>query len=110
MSLKQLSLEKGSSSVVICDDLNKNGPPRLRGSRIIGGVALLVEVRHWGGFGAFRCPSQAQYLFLLPANPDVACTDPSAARLPTHCLAPCHEDNGLKLQNCNPAPIKCFPL
>ena len=53
----------------------------------------------------------AYCLFLLPADPDVELSAPSPAPcLPTLCQASCHDDSGPKLWNCNPAPVKCFPL
>jgi hypothetical protein len=44
-------------------------------------------------------------------NQDVELSVPSPVpSLPAYCHASCHDDSGLNLCNCKPAPFKCLPL
>jgi hypothetical protein len=51
-------------------------------------------------------PSMAHSL-LLTMHQNVEILAPPAPCLPGCCHASCHDDNGLNLWNCKPAPIKC---
>jgi hypothetical protein len=45
----------------------------------------------------------------LPSDQGIELLAPPAPCLPC-CHASCHDDNGLNLWKCKPAPIKCCPL
>jgi hypothetical protein len=112
-----------------CGGLKENGPHKLIDLNAWSlGVALFKRIKGCGllgggvsqgvGFEVSRAQAQPScFLFLLPAGPDPELsTLPQqlarlcAAVLPAMmcCRAPCHDDNGLNLRNCKPAPIKWF--
>jgi hypothetical protein len=86
------------------------------------GVALLEEVCHCGGgFWGLICLSCAQhgiavsswqpeedYPLLLPVDQDVELLAPPTPCLPAHCHASHHDNSGLNLRTCEPAPIVCL--
>ena len=79
-------------------------------------VALFEKIRKYGLVGGSVSLGQALKaqakcsisLFLLPLDLDVATS--LAPCLPARCHASYRDDNGLNLWNCQPAPIKYFPL
>ena len=90
-------LGQGSSSIRRC-------------GLVRGDVALLEEVYHCR-CGLWDPPLSCLRTFSswLPFDEDVELTAPPAAFQPGCCCASCHDDNGLKLWNYKPAPIKCCP-
>jgi hypothetical protein len=90
--------------------LGENGPHRLIGSGIIGGVAFLEELCHWEQALMFQKlepgPVPLSSCCLLP-DVELSATPP-ASSLPVCHHAPHHDDNGLNLLNCKPGPIKDF--
>jgi hypothetical protein len=46
----------------------------------------------------------------LPLDQDVELLAPPAPSLSAPCHASHHDNNGLDLSNCKPAPMKCFVL
>jgi hypothetical protein len=80
-----------------CGALNRYGPHKwmywILGPivALLGGVALLEEVRHWGGFEVSysqAVPSVAHSLLLLPVDWDVELSAPPAPCLPGCCHVP----------------------
>jgi hypothetical protein len=103
-----------------CGGFKKNGSHRSIGSGPIGrcslaGVKCDLVGRSMSLEAGFEV-SDAQAmpsvtLFLLPANPDVELSATCVAPcLPVCYHASCHDNNGLNLWTCRPAPIKCFLL
>lgn len=78
------------------------------GIALLRGVVLLEEVYYCGGWlWGYTCSSyvQSHSLLLLPLGQDVELS----ASSPAPCISGCchnshHEDNGLKLWSCKPAP------
>jgi hypothetical protein len=79
-------------------------------------MALLAEVCHWRwGWGwalrssMLKLCSVWHSLSLLPVDQYVEVSASSLAPcLPGCCHASCHDDNGLNLWNCKPAPVDFF--
>ena len=44
----------------------------------------------------------------LPVDQDVELSPPPVLCLPERCNVSHHDDNGLNLSNCKPAPMKCY--
>lgn len=83
----------------------------LRGTKRCGIVEGNASLQM--GFEVSKAKAQPSvFLFLLPANPNLEQNSQllqhhvfvHATRLPA-----CHDDNGLKLQNCKQSPVKCCP-
>ena len=109
----------------VCSGLNRFGPHRLmclnmldpgsgtiRKYGLVGiGVALLEKVFHVvGGLGNLLLTDWKTAVFCLPPEQDVQFSAPLAPCLPECCHDSRHDDNGLNLWTCEPAPIKCCPL
>jgi len=86
----------------------------IRRCRFVGvDVTLFEEVCHYRAcfkVSYAQAMASAALSLLQPADQDVEISAPS----PTSCLpaynVSCHDDNGLRLWNCKPAPIECLPL
>ena len=65
-----------------------------QGAALFGGMALLEEVCHCGGWVLFFCSSSEQ---------DIELSAPPAPCLPGYCHASHQDDNGLNLRTCKPA-------
>jgi hypothetical protein len=101
--------------------LGPMGSGTIRKCGLVGiGVALLEEVCHcvgrfWGLLVLKLHPEQKAVPSWLPLDQFIELSAPFPAPcLPSWCPASCHDNNGLNLWNCKPAPItwaayKCSP-
>jgi len=88
-----------------CDGLNKMGPIGPQGVWPVGSVSLGQALKSQ----KLKLGLEAHSLFLLPSDQDIGLSAPSLAPcLPAHCLASCHNDNGLNLWTVS--QLQCFPL
>jgi hypothetical protein len=100
-----------------CCDLNRYGPHKVMcltvwpiGCGTIRRCGLVGGVSVGAGFDvsyAQATPSVAHSL-LIPE--ELSAQSVCLSCLPGCCHASYHDDNGLNLRTCKPAPIKCFPF